>query len=206
MKTEVLITIISLGWAFVLLMLQYLKAWGGGRKDFSAKSGNPKSAVIYNFTYAMLPKHKEVIRNHPIKFVVGITMHTGAFYSIFRTFVALLFPGNFFIYPYLLSVALCIPVLCGVYLFVRRILNKNLRSMSSFDDYFAILMTICITVFSILLEVGFVSELTFLIAASVLFFYMPLGKLKHVLFFFLARLNYGSRLGYRGIYPTSDRN
>ena len=206
MKTEIIVTTASIGWTIALLFMQFLKAWSGGRNDFSRKAGNPKSAVVYNFTIAMLPTHKETIRNHPIKFMVGITMHMGAFYSILRVFILLFFPGVFFQYPQLLGIALIVPILCGIYLFIRRIVSANMRSMSSFDDYFAILMTTGITVFSALFELNIVSGSTFLIAASVLFFYMPLGKLRHVLFFFLARINYGGRLGYRGVYPTGKRN
>ena len=37
------------------------------------------------------------------------------------------------------------------------------------------------------------------VAASA--FYLPLGKLRHVLFCPVARLDLGRRLGYRGTYP-----
>ena len=206
MDTEVIVAIASLVWAFVLLMVQLFVARGGGRKDFSTKEGNPKAAVVYNFTVAMMPTHKETVRNHPIKFVIGITMHMGAFYSILRVFSLLFFPDMVFVYPYLLASALTIPVLCGIYLFLRRIFSANMRSMSCFDDYLAILMTTGFTICAILLEISIISPNVFLIAASVLFFYLPIGKLRHVLFFFLARINYGSRLGYRGIYPASKKD
>jgi hypothetical protein len=43
----------------------------------------------------------------------------------------------------------------------------------------------------------------FLIYAGVLFLYFPLGKLRHAVFFFVARADYGRRLGYRGVYPPA---
>ncbi len=205
MDTEIIIAISCLVWAFAFLMIQFFIARGSGRKDFSTKEGNPKAAVVYNFTIAMLPAHKETITNHPVKFVIGITMHLGAFFSIVRVFILFFFPDKVFMYPYLLGSVLFVPVFCGIYLFLRRIFSANLRSMSSFDDYLAILMTVGFTIMTILFEIGAVDASAFLISASVLFFYIPIGKLRHVLFFFLARINYGSRLGYRGVYPTNKR-
>ena len=154
----------------------------------------------------MLPSHKETIRNHPIKFLIGIAMHMGAFFSIARVFVLYFFPDMVFILPNILALALSVSVLCGIYLFLRRVFSANMRSMSSFDDYLAILMTTIFTAMTSLFVISVISASTFYISASVLFFYIPIGKLRHVLFFFLARMNYGSRMGYRGVYPASKKD
>ena len=39
--------------------------------------------------------------------------------------------------------------------------------------------------------------------AALIFLYLPLGKLRHAVFFFVARGDYGWRLGHRGVYPPA---
>jgi hypothetical protein len=36
---------------------------------------------------------------------------------------------------------------------------------------------------------------------ALLFLYIPFGKLRHMVYFFVVRADYGFRLGYRGVYP-----
>jgi hypothetical protein len=87
---------------------------------------------------------------------------------------------------------------------MRRIISLNLRFMSSPDDYVSILLSLAFMLSAIAQESGLVNAEVFLIVAAIVFFYLPLGKLKHALFFFVARADYGARLGYRGTYPVRN--
>ena len=42
-----------------------------------------------------------------------------------------------------------------------------------------------------------------MIYTGLLLVYLPLGKLRHAVFFFVARGDYGRRLGFRGVYPPA---
>ena len=77
-----------------------------------------------------------------------------------------------------------------------------MRVMSCFDDYLAIIITIDFLIAAFMHEIGFLSPPIFLIHATVVFIYLPIGKLKHALFFFIARADLGARRGYRGTYPV----
>ena len=81
-------------------------------------------------------------------------------------------------------------------------LSPELRPMSSFDDYLSVSLVIAFLVCAALEGLGLVGRPIFYVCSAAVFFYMPLGKLRHVLFFFVARLDYGRRLGYRGTYPS----
>lgn len=203
-EIERIITLIGIVWAILLLLIQWYIAWGGGRAEFSAPSGRAISGIIYNFTIAMLPSHKESISKHPVEFVIGLLMHIGVFISILKVFILLVSPATIPLIPSFISILLGISVMCGFYLFVRRMIAIDLRSMSAPDDYISILLTIGLMIMAIAHETGQISSDVFLIYASILFFYLPLGKLKHVLFFFIARAEYGGRLGYRGVYPAHN--
>jgi len=84
---------------------------------------------------------------------------------------------------------------------VRRTLSTDLRAMSAPDDYVAITVTCGLLALAALMGGDRDHQLTLLIYAGLFFVYFPLGKLRHAVFFFVARGNYGRRLGYRGVYP-----
>lgn len=77
----------------------------------------------------------------------------------------------------------------------------ELRSLSNPDDY---LSNILVTLF----QAGTILTLylpevraSYFILASILFLYIPLGKLKHVIYFFAARYHLGFFYGWRGVWP-----
>lgn len=202
LSTEQIIISISIAWAVIGLLVQWILARGGGRKDYSVRAGNPVLGIIYNFTWAMTPAHKETIRLHPVKFIIGILMHVGIFLAILKVLLLLINPSGAPFVPVPVSVILGVALLCGLYLFLRRCYSPDLRLMSSPDDYISIMLSLGLLLAAILHEFGLITNGALLIYASVLFFYLPLGKLSHALFFFIARAEYGARLGYRGTYPV----
>jgi hypothetical protein len=202
LTTVRLIAGLSFIFAGVCLFIQGLIAWHGGRKDYSVPTGSPMKGISYNFTIAMLPSHKETILRFPGKYVIGILLHIGTFIAIMEMLILIFSPTSARIYPLVLTVMLSLAFLCGLYLLVRRIISAELRYISCPDDYLAIFMTIVFIALAALNEVGIVHPTSFLLFGAVLFFYMPFGKLRHALFFFIARADFGRRLGYRGVYPA----
>lgn len=92
----------ALAWAAVLLLVQLLRAWGGGRKDHAVAAGNPGRGVIYNLTAAMSPAHKEAARNHPLGFGAGVVLHGGVAVAFLEFLALTAYP---FAYPRLLALA-----------------------------------------------------------------------------------------------------
>jgi hypothetical protein len=200
--TERLVVAASLVWAAAWLGTQLLRAWGGGRRDYSARAGNPFRGVWYNFSVAMTPAHKEAIRNYPFKFAVGLAMHVGIAVSTLKILILLVKPGAGPLAPVPAGGFLAVSAAAALFLFARRFLSPNLRGMSAFDDYFASFATFAFLAVAAGHEFGLVSGGAFLLGAAAATFYVPLGKLRHVLFCPVSRLNLGWRLGYRGTYPA----
>ena len=203
-ETERIIVTASIIWAVLALIYQWIKARGAGRKDYSVGAGDPIQGVIYNFTWAMLPRHKETIRNHPVKFLIGVLMHIGVFIAIFKVLLLLFLPELGAVSPVILGIVLGLAAICGFYLFIRRVTSVELKAMSSPEDYISILLTLGFILMALVHELSLIASGVFLIYSAILFFYLPLGKLRHALFFFIARADYGSRLGYRGTYPKKN--
>lgn len=159
--------------------------------------------MLYNLTIAMRPAHKETARFHPLKFCIGFIMHIGVIISLAGVLLLAIHPPTAYALLTSCQPVIVVGLLSGIYLFVRRIFSKQLRSMSNPDDYLAILATFGLLASALIWQVG--SENVILsLGYSVLFFiYLPLGKLRHAAFFFATRIDVGRRLGYRGVYPPA---
>jgi hypothetical protein len=198
-----LLTACSMLWALVALTVQVMTARGGGRRDYSRPAGSAARGIWYNFTTAMLPWHKETARLHALEFAVGVVLHAGVLLTIAGIVVWLAAPAAG---AWLLHVAWPINLLslaAGCGLLVRRAHSKLMRVLSVPDDYLAIAATCGLLTLALLFAFAPASAALLLAYACVLFVYLPLGKLRHAVFFFVARADYGRRLGYRGVYPPA---
>jgi nitrate reductase gamma subunit len=181
----------------------------GKPKDLSKKSGNMARAQKYSYTEAMLPAQKESAYLHIPTFTAGIFFHIGTFVAL------LLFAVFFFVNPMLfrdnlalailillLSLGLVIGAICGFLLFLKRIFSKKLRDLSNFDDYLSNFLTTLFQLFTasyIITGSGF--AVYYYIFASILLLYLPVGKLRHVVYFFAARYHLGFFYGWRNSWP-----
>ncbi len=204
MLIERIIVVASLLWAAALLLWQLARAWGGGRRDYSKRAGSPFRGVLYNFTVAMTPGHKEAIRNHPFKFIIGLTMHIGVGISIAKVLILLVKPDMPPLAPIPLGAFLGLTAAAALFLFIRRFFSPNLRKMSAFDDYLASFVTLAYLAAGSLHEFGLLGAGVFLLVDAAAAFYIPMGKLRHVLFCPIARFDLGRRLGFRGTLPANS--
>ncbi len=194
-----LICIISFAFQFFNL----IKA--GAPRDLSEKSGDLSGAILYSYTKAMMPKHKESAYLHMPTYAAGLIYHMGTFLSL-ALFVALLIfrfagveiPG---IISLSIAVLLIITSLSGFGILLKRIVKKDLRYLSGPDDYISNLLTTMIQLLSALYLLFPATEPVYFVFAALLFLWMPVGKTKHVLYFFSARYHLGYFYGWRGTWP-----
>ena len=96
----------------------------------------------------------------------------------------------------ILAAIIFIAAVCGMALFIKRLAKKELRDLSCADDYISNLLctiTLFLTTYSLLtLQFGAV----YYVIMALLFVWMPLGKIKHVLYFFFARYHLGFFYGW----------
>jgi len=173
----------------------------GVPKDFSLRKGNPERAIVYSFSGAMNPFKKESAYLHLPTYAAGLLYHVGTFASI-----ALFFLIFFDITPegwirWVLIGLLTSSGLSGIGIFVKRIVVRTLRSLSNPDDFISNLLVTTFQFFTLGLLVNNASAPFYFLCASFVFLYLPLGKLKHALYFFAARYHLGFFYGWRGIWP-----
>jgi len=173
--------------------------------DFSLSKGSPFPAFIYSLTSGMSPLKKESAYLHLPTYITGILYHIGSFYAlIWIIFHIIKFsPGHFFIQIsiYFLLGTTC----CGFGILLKRILNSKLRSISNPDDYFSNFLVSCFQLLSALTLLYPMLTDYLYVYSGILFLYIPFGKLRHIIFFFIARFYLALFYGRRGVWPQRRR-
>jgi len=199
------ISLVSFLICFIILTFHFLRLIRlGSPKDYSHKKGNLKAAISYSFTGAMNPLRKESAYLHLPTYTAGILYHSGTFIS-FALYLLLLFNISFTnSIQWILVCFLAASSLSGLGIFVKRIALKKLRHLSNPDDYISNLLVTVFQIFTLIVLVKDTSPYYFLFV-SLLFLYLPIGKLKHSLYYFSARYHLGFFYGWRGIWPLKSR-
>lgn len=205
-----IIALIALAICFVLMFAHFVRIIRLGKpKDLSQKSGSVAKGVAYSNTVAMMPQNKESAFLHLPSYALGILFHIGIFTSLL-VFILSFF--NFFnqwlctdkCIHYLIPVITAVGTLSGICLFIKRLINKNLHNLTNLDDFlsngFTTLFQLATTLFLLMPACACMVN-CYYIMATILFLYMPVGKLKHVLYFFSARYHLGFFYGWRNVWP-----
>lgn len=178
----------------------------GTPNDPSQPIGKIGPAIIYSFTGAMSPSKKESAYLHFPTYVAGIIFHIGTFMVFFWTVVQFF---NINIFPFLIYtffIFLLISCTCGLSIFIKRLFNRKLRSISNLDDFVSNLIVTGIHALTAitLMQNSFVSYLY--IYSGLLFMYIPISKLRHSIYFFPARVQLGIFYGHRGVWPNKYKH
>lgn len=194
----------ALCWAAVGLALATRGALGGGPPLHALAAGDPRRGARHMLVTANDPRHKESVRLHPASFALGALLHLSLFGSLLGLPLLLLDP------PW--SAPLRVPfaalalagAVASMLLLVRRGRGPVLRALSVPDDY---VVEVLAAVVLLTLAAGALRALPLwsaVLAVSLLLVYVPVGKLRHMVFFFIVRANLGRRLGYRGVVGGRD--
>ncbi|MGM0667154.1 MAG: hypothetical protein ACQETA_07535 [Bacteroidota bacterium] len=171
--------------------------------DFSRRMGNTTRAIKYSFTGAMSPGKKESAFLHLPTYTAGLVYHTGTFLAIILFFFNLAAFEAGTVATYILSAVLLAGALSGTGILIKRIAVSKLRSLSCADDYISNILVTAFQYISILQLTGSVPGAVYFMTAGLLLLYVPLGKLRHLVYFFAARYQLGFFYGWRNAWPPS---
>ncbi len=177
-----------------------------GDFDFSEPKGTTGSAISYSFTKAISPKKKETAFLHLPTYTAGILFHLGTFLCFFLLIIHLTGFNFSEKINYGIAIFLAVSAISIFSIYIKRLVNPKSRGMSNADDYFSNVLVMGFQVVSglALLTENMIPAL--FIYASILFIYIPLGKLKHTVYFFAARIQLGRFYGFRGVWPPKNSN
>jgi hypothetical protein len=152
----------------------------------------------------MMPWAKESTRIHMIAYLRGIGFHIGIFMALGALIIS---PFGGVLPAFLktvLMLALAIGSLLGAAGGVMRIAEHNLRGLSIPDDHFAVwLVTLWMAVAAISVE-NEAFLIPFYLLSAVTLVYVPLGKIRHCLYFFFSRTFFGKFFGRRAVFPHPE--
>jgi hypothetical protein len=203
MDVFIVISVVSLSICVASFTFQlYRLVTLGKPTDYSQPAGDITKAIRYSFTGGMSPAKKESAYLHLPTYTAGILYHLGTFLSLVL-FIFFLIPIEFPLSINLaISIFLCLTSLCGFGILVKRYVSKDLSSFSNPDDYISNFLVTGFQVMT-LIQLHFEAP-AYYVLATVLFLYMPLGKLRHLLYFFAARYHLGIFYGRRGVWPPKN--
>ena len=173
--------------------------------DRSPSKGDIPRGIKYAFTAGMMPWAKESTRIHRIAYLRGIGFHVGVFVAIGVVIISPFWESL----PALLSRALFWVLMLGALLGaaggIMRLLEHTLRGLSLPDDHFAVWLT---TIFIATAGLALSNEafmIPMYIVSAITFVYIPLGKIRHCLYFFFSRIFFGKFFGRRAVFPHPQR-
>jgi len=178
----------------------------GNPKDLAKSNGNIPQAVKYSFTGAMSPKKKESAYLNLPTYLAGMIYHMGTFLSIF-VFILLLID---IVFPDWMKLAVaaitCITALSGFGILIKRIVKKELRFLSNPDDFISNLLVSLFQFATAAVMISYDYLMAYFVIAALFLLYIPIGKLKHTIYFFAARYHLGYFYGRRGVWPPKKLN
>lgn len=205
-----IIALIALAICFALLFAHFVRIIRLGKPtDFSEKSGDVAKGVVYSNTTAMMPNNKESAYMHIPSYALGMLFHMGTF-SCFLIFILSFFRffnnwliNDAFIH-YIIPLFVAVTSIAGISLFIKRLINKDLHALTNPDDYLSNAFTTLFQIATLLYLLTPACTCTinsYYIMTAILFLYMPVGKLKHLLYYFSARYHLGFFYGWRNVWP-----
>jgi hypothetical protein len=191
-------------WLLVVLGAQVGRALAHGRRElFAPAAGSARRGVAWAFGPGMSPSAKESVRAHLPVWFAGVGYHLG----VFTAFVSLALllanaPARGPARP-VVAVLTGLGAACGAGLLARRAVTPLLRGLSGPDDYVANLLTTAFAALACAHAQAPAAAGAFLVAATALLLYAPLGKIRHCFFFFTTRYHWGTHFGRRGVFPPA---
>lgn len=172
--------------------------------DRSPIKGNISHGITYAFTTGMMPWTKESTRLHVIAYLRGIGFHVGIFAAIGAVIISPFWGYLPLFLSWILSWILFLGAILGAAGGIMRIMEHNLKGLSLPDDHFAVWLT---TLFITTTGLAVLND-AFMIpmygVSAIMFTYVPVGKIRHCLYFFFSRFFLGKFFGRRGVLPHPE--
>ena len=173
--------------------------------DRAKPKGSLQSGIFYAYTLGMAPWSKESTRRHAIAYLRGVAFHAGIFLGLFILVASPWLGGVPQIARIILGICTAAGALFGFAGLVARIVEPNLKALSTGDDYFAVLVVSLFLASEALWLFVPQAQVFFYLVSAAMLVYAPLGKIRHCFYFAFSRLFYGRYIGSRAVLPHSQQ-
>ena len=166
---------------------------------FAPARGREAAGVRYAFTTAFLPWAKESASEHLATYLAGIGYHAGVFAMLARLVLTLLPVALPWVVDLALAALFALALIAGLALLIKRLMRSDLRAVSVPDDVIANVLVDLALAAACAAALAPAAVTLFQLAGAVLLLYVPLGKLRHMLFLVTSRRLWGQYYGRRGV-------
>ncbi len=173
--------------------------------DRANPKGSLQAGVLYAYTLGMAPWSKESTRRHAIAYLRGVGLHVGIFLGLFVLIASPWIGSASQGVRTLLGISTLAGALLGFIGFLARFVEPNLKALSTYDDYFAVLIVSLFLASEVLWLFVPQAQVFFYLVSAAMLVYAPLGKIRHCIYFAYSRLFYGKFIGSRAVLPHSQQ-
>jgi nitrate reductase gamma subunit len=175
--------------------------------------GSAKAGVALSMLNVAMPWAMESVRKKPLFYVQFILFHMGVTFAIGATFIIPYWPQLFEINTIVWVVQFIVGMafIVGLFRLYRRLATPSIRHISSWDDYFSLVLIIfyfAVAFFAIPNNYQKAEWPLILFFALTAFFliYVPFSKISHYLYYPFTRFFLGRTMGHRGVYAKKNKN
>ena len=190
-------------WAFAWFLLLFALRTAvvlrrGYRLELGAPKGDPRRGVLYSLTFSMLPWKKDSTRRHPWTYAAGMGMHLGIFLTVVFAVGRRYSSWPEWSVP-LFGIVAAVGLVSSLGLFIKRSTKSYMQAISSLDDFLANSLVQLYLLGGALTAFWEGANAFWRLTAILLLIYVPLGKIYHMLLFFVSRALFGLQFGRRGV-------
>ena len=182
-------------------------------KEKTFPEGNAAAGVAYSMLNVAMPWAMESARKKPIFYIQFVLFHLGVTFAIGATFIIPYWPHLFnirtvvWIFQFIVGLAFIV----GLYRLYRRFADPSIRLISSWDDYFSLVLMIFYFAVAFLAVPNNYQRsewplILFFALTAFILIYVPFSKIGHYLYYPFTRFFLGRTMGHRGVYANKKQN
>ncbi|NQT35017.1 hypothetical protein HQ587_07500 [bacterium] len=210
---EIALIIMASVYTIRIIWLMRFKAGRERQAPTGVIGTTPKKGIIYSWANIFMPWSMESTQKHILMWFQFGVFHMGVTAAIALS-VIIPYLGNILNNKgivLLFQVVIGAAFIIAIMRIVRRISKPVMRSISTPDDYFSLILLTVWFFFAFLSvpnqhEKGETILLIYFILTAFFLIYVPFSKISHYLYYPFTRYYFGKTMGYRGIYPMKHSN
>jgi len=206
---EVALIIMAIVYTLRIRWLLHFKAGRDRQAQTGTLDTTPRKGILYSLAVIGMPWTMESTRNKKFFYFQFVLFHIGVTLAILLSFIIPYFPSlltSFTIIIPIFQIFIGAAFIVGCVRLIRRISSIYIRSISSPDDYFSLILLTVWFGFAFFAvpnqyEQGEGILITYFFLTAFFLIYVPFSKISHYLYYPFARFYFGKTMGHRGVYP-----
>jgi len=206
---EVALIIMAIVYTLRIRWLLHFKAGRDRQAQTGALDTSPRKGILYSLAVIGMPWTMESTRNKKFFYFQFVLFHIGVTLAIILSFIIPYFPSlltSFKIIIPIFQIFIGAAFIVGCVRLIRRISSIYIRSISSPDDYFSLILLTVWFGFAFFavpnqFQQGEGILITYFFLTAFFLIYVPFSKISHYLYYPFARFYFGKTMGHRGVYP-----